>query len=443
MANVEIKINTIVDKAIADLKKTAGAVGEVDNSVKKSGGGIGDFSGAMTGLNQALEVANKVMQAAKMIHDETVGVFISYAAQVRDMARATGESAEQSSRLIQVADDVGISYDALKTSLQIAARHGIDVSTESLKAMSDEYLTLAPGTERMQFLLERFGRSGATMGRLMEMGAEGIEKLNDGIESGLILSAAVLKQAKVHDVLVDVYNDLIEAKKIAIGTNLSEVESWIMMQGAITAQLQIMAQEQQALEGVTWARQDLQYWMSENRGEAEKSVQAMLDGRHAAEENAVAIAGLASAEQDLATATDGVTAAQKRLEDAQKSWLDKTAGEVAAALEKLGARDVEALAAIDDVLGTTLVKDQKHIDNINQIAKDYAESKDVSALKDALQSLKDTELPEATKELTLFYDEAIKIEDTMRRIRDDAAKPIIYKIEYETVGSMTAPPGNP
>ena len=444
MANIDITIKTIVDKAIADLKKTAGAVDDVDNSAQKGAGGVTDFSGAMLGLNQALEVANKVMQAAKMVHDETVGVFIEYASQVRDMSRATGENAEQTSRMIQMADDVGISYDQLKTSLQMAARQGIDTSVESLKNLSEEYLTLAPGTERMQFLLEKFGRSGADMGKLLEMGAAGIDKLNAGIEDGLILTDAILKQAKAHDILTDTYKDLLEAKKIAVGSNLSEVESWFLLESAASNQLQIMAEEQQALEGVTWTGWELQKWMAAHHDQAVQQVQDMVDDRQAADENAVAVAGLAQAEQDAATALDEVAAAQKGLEQAQQGWLASTANEVVSALGGLGVEGQkykEALAAIDEVMGTQEVAEQEHKDKIKAITDEYAKTGSIDNFKTALSGLKDAELPQTTAALETARAKANELEVQLKRLKDMGT--INVKVVYETVVTGDTPPGNP
>jgi len=444
MANIEIKINTIVDKAIADIKKAAGAVDNLGDSAKKSSQGAIDFSSAMTGLNQALEVAEKVMRAVKMVHDETVGVFIEYAAQVRDMSRATGESAEQSSRMIQMADDVGIAYDQLKTSLQMAARQGIDVSVESLKALSEEYLTLAPGTERMQFLLERFGRSGADMGRLMEMGAAGINKLNAGIEGGLILSDAILKQARANEILVGTYKDLIEARKIAAGATLSEAESTVMMEGLIQAQLELMQAEQEALDDSNMGHWEAATFKAAHRAEAEQLVQTMINEKQAAEESAGAVAGLAAAEEAAAGALDEVATAQKGLEAAQKGWLATTANEVASALGTLGVKGQaykDALVVIDEVMGTQKVAEQAHKDAIKEITDQYKKTGDIEGFRTALAGLKDTELPQTTDALEAARKKAADLNTQLENLREQAAKPIVLNVVWNVTGSAPAGTG--
>ena len=446
MTNIEITLKAIVDKAIADLKKAGGAVDDLGDSAKTSGKSTFDFSGAMIGLNQALEVGEKIIRAVGAVHDETVGKFIEYAEQVRDMKRATGESAEESSRLIQAADDVGISYDKLKTSLQMAARQGIDTSVDSLKALSEEYLTLAPGTERMQFLLERFGRSGADMGRLMEMGAGGIEKLNAGIESGLILSDEILKQANANKVLSDTYQDLIAARKIAAGAQLAENESALMMYGMVEERLYSMVAEKEAIDGSNMSHWQAAIFKAQHRDEAEQLVQAMIDERYAAEENAEAIEKLREAEQQATAELNDLSIAQKGFEQTQQSWLASTANETVSALQGLGVSGQEykkALAAIDEVMGTNEVAEQEHKDAIKNITDEYAKTGNVEDFRAALATLKDTELKDTTDALETTRSKAKELEDQIVRLRDEAAKGI--ELEINVVGNYDEipVPGNP
>ena len=67
------------------------------------------------------------------------------------------------SRMIQAADDVGISQQSLTTAMEAATRKGIDVSIAGMQAIADQYLALGSGLERGKFLMDTFGRSGADM----------------------------------------------------------------------------------------------------------------------------------------------------------------------------------------------------------------------------------------------------------------------------------------
>ena len=152
-----------------------------------------------------------VVRVGQQVWAETGQKFVDYAAQVRDVSRSLGASAEESSRLVQVADDVGISYSALTTSLRMAQKDGIDPSIDGLAKLSDQYLALAPGVERTQFLLDNFGKSGAEMGKLLEQGGAGIREMSDAMDESMILTQEALDQARDYEIAQDAMNDAFDA----------------------------------------------------------------------------------------------------------------------------------------------------------------------------------------------------------------------------------------
>ncbi len=152
-----------------------------------------------------------VVRVGQQVWQETGQKFVDYAAQVRDVSRSLGASAEESSRLVQVADDVGVSYSALTTSLKMAQKDGIDPSIDGLAKLSDQYLSLAPGVERTQFLLDNFGKSGAEMGKLMEQGGAGIREMSGAIDDSMILTQKALDQARDFEIAQDSMNDTWDA----------------------------------------------------------------------------------------------------------------------------------------------------------------------------------------------------------------------------------------
>jgi len=152
-----------------------------------------------------------VVRVGQQVWAETGQKFVDYAAQVRDVSRSLGASAEESSRLVQVADDVGISYSALTTSLKMAQKDGIDPSIDGLAKLSDQYLALAPGVERTQFLLDNFGKSGAEMGKLLEQGGAGIREMSAAMDESMILTQEALDQARDFEIAQDAMNDTWDA----------------------------------------------------------------------------------------------------------------------------------------------------------------------------------------------------------------------------------------
>jgi hypothetical protein len=163
--------------------------------------------GSLTDINSAIQIGKDVLEAANRIWDETGKKYIDNAIKVGDMARALGTTTEEASRLKEMADDVGISVDTLTTSFKLAQKDGFQPSIEGLAEMSDEYLALQPGVERTQFLLDRFGRSGEEMGKLMDKGSEAIRQNAAAIEDSMIVTQKAYDQAREYQIGVDSLSD--------------------------------------------------------------------------------------------------------------------------------------------------------------------------------------------------------------------------------------------
>ena len=176
-----------------------------------------------TELESKVKLAQQAFTAIKKVVSETVGTFTTYAKTVEDMARVTGSGAEETSRLIQVADDLQISATDLSTALAGAVRKGINPSVDSIAALSDEYLKLQPGLEQSKFLMDNFGRSGLAMARLMEQGGDSIREMGAAVDDSLVMTEDGIKAAQDYALALDTLNDRVEGAKIAIGSQLVPV----------------------------------------------------------------------------------------------------------------------------------------------------------------------------------------------------------------------------
>lgn len=207
-AEVDLRTNGL-EQGLKNVKTgLTGFIGKVDGAVK-----------ATTGLSLASIGWAAVLGKAVQMVGKAVNGFVEYSNQIQDISRLTGASAEDMSRLVQVGDDVRLTYDQIKTSMQIASRQGIDVSIDGIKRLSDQYLALNPGVDRAQFLLKTFGRSGADMGRLLEMGSAGIDKATASVESGLIMDQKAIAKAEALRLAKDALGDSVTAlgNKMASG----------------------------------------------------------------------------------------------------------------------------------------------------------------------------------------------------------------------------------
>lgn len=224
MAEVKITITASTQQAKA-------ALTGLDSALAKFKQTTGTLNTTLINFNQGMDTAKRVLGFVKRAYDETAGAAVAYAAQVRDLNRVTGVGAEETSRLIQVADDLTISYEALEQAAKIAARNGIEFTTEKLAEMSAEYQALNPGQERAAYLLEKFGKNGLEMGKWMEVPTDKLIAMSDAIDQNMIMTEAAVAQAREFEIAQDNLADAVQGAKYAIGNELnpalSQLSTWL------------------------------------------------------------------------------------------------------------------------------------------------------------------------------------------------------------------------
>lgn len=172
---------------------------------------------SFTELNSAMAIGRQALQLGKQAYDAIIQTTLDYADQVRGLSRTIGASAEESSKLIQAADDVFVSFDSLSNGMEAAIRKGFKPTIAGLGEISDKYLSIQDPIERTKFLMDTFGRSGADLAPLMEKGAAGIAKMGQAAEdAGQVLSGADLEATLVNKEAVDALHDSIQGLTIAL-----------------------------------------------------------------------------------------------------------------------------------------------------------------------------------------------------------------------------------
>ena len=218
MANEVAIILKAVDKASGEINKVTTAGGKLSAGFKALTG----FSlGAAGGLAAAGIASQKLYQFIKSSIDETE----KYVTSITDMARVLGMSTEETSRLVQASDDLFISQEKLNVAMLAASRQGIDVSIDGLKKLSGEYLALNEGAARSQFVMKTFGRSGSEMGKLLEIGADGIDAATAAIADNLIVTAKSRVDIENYKRSIDNLNDSWQGIKYTVGNEVIPVLS--------------------------------------------------------------------------------------------------------------------------------------------------------------------------------------------------------------------------
>lgn len=235
-----------VDDATATFKKVSSSLDKLDDKIEDVEDSLKDADAASGGFNRAIadsggaadasqrrfmqfgltlsdvqagfDLVEQAAGTVKEVFEQTVGTTVEYAKQVRDLSRAIGANAEESSALIQVADDVGVEVSTLEAAFKAAIKNGIQPNIEGLSRLSDEYNSIQDPVQRSQFLLEKFGRAGLDMGKLLEQGGESIrEAAEEARKLGLTLDDKAVKAAREFEIHLDDMGDKLEAVKLKIG----------------------------------------------------------------------------------------------------------------------------------------------------------------------------------------------------------------------------------
>lgn len=211
---------------MADIEYTIEAIDKSSSTLRTIDAGLQAFRNALNLIGQAAQIVNRVV-------DETVGEFVKYAQEIRTLTQLTGESTEEMSRLIQVADDYKLSVSDLTTASRKLATEGLSLDIETLARLSDEYLRLGSGAERQTFINEKLGRSGLAFTEILSQGSAAILARSESISEMLILDQEAIDKAETYRLAVDDLSDSWEALKVSQGAKMVEFATYALKTASI------------------------------------------------------------------------------------------------------------------------------------------------------------------------------------------------------------------
>lgn len=204
-------------------------------------------------LASTIKTAESVMGGAAMaagalaaVYQATVAPTLAYAKEVRDLSRTIGATTEESSRLIQVSDDVGVSSETLSKAMETAIRKGVRPTIAGMGELADEYNAIQDPIAKSKFLMDTFGKSGADLAPLMEKGKAGIESASAAISENMVLTAAQVQANREHEIAVDNLTDAYQGAVYEVGN------TWIpTLTAAINTTMLLLTWTQQIEQAVT------------------------------------------------------------------------------------------------------------------------------------------------------------------------------------------------
>src|SRR3990167_6389011 len=188
---------------------------------KKALSGFGDTGTkvalAFTGFNAAMQIVGQAFRTAKGIFDETVGSLIAYNKSILDASRATGTTAEDFSRIVQIADDFGISMGSVETALALATKNGFAPSVDSIADLADRLNAIQDPTERAAQAAKIFGRNWAALDPLLQEGGDAIRANAAAVRDGLVVTEEEIQKTETLRLQLDTLNDSWTVLKNTVG----------------------------------------------------------------------------------------------------------------------------------------------------------------------------------------------------------------------------------
>lgn len=218
---------------------------QVTYKTKKTGTGtqdltkeMGEAKMSLADMKAGLDMAGAAFGAVKAAVQSVIDPTVEYAGQIRELQRTIGSTAEESSKLIQAADDVGISAGTLQSAMEAAIKKGVKPTIAGMSDLAEQYNAIQDPIERTKFLMDKFGKSGADLGPLMALGADGIKAAGDEAERmGLVMGQDGVDNARAYEMAMDDFNDSVLAVKLAIAQGLLPAVTGAIKQGAQYVQI--------------------------------------------------------------------------------------------------------------------------------------------------------------------------------------------------------------
>ena len=232
-----------------------GSLGRLRADIAAADGVTGKFKAGAAGLGDMLKqnMAAGAMAAGAAVFTygvKAVAAFQDTALAAGKMADATGLTVEQSSRLMEVAGDLGIEVGTVQGAIQkfnnavaggrldefadsiVTAKDGSIDAYESFINTATAIGKIQDPTKRAQAAQKAFGKSYGEIAELMKMDADQLRSALDGVSDAKVIDENELRQARQFRDLLDQLKDRLDDVQLTVGERV--IPRLLLMGKAVT-----------------------------------------------------------------------------------------------------------------------------------------------------------------------------------------------------------------
>jgi hypothetical protein len=232
-----------------------GSLGRLRADIAAADGVTGKFKAGIKGAGDMLKqnMAAGAMAAGAAVFTygvKAVAAFQETALAAGKMADATGLTVEQSSRLMEVAGDLGIEVGTVQGAIQkfnnaiaggrldefadsiVTAKDGSIDAYESFINTATAIGKIQDPTKRAQAAQKAFGKSYGEIAELMKMDADQLRSALDGVSDAKVIDENELRQARQFRDLLDQLKDRLDDVQLTVGERV--IPRLLLMGKAVT-----------------------------------------------------------------------------------------------------------------------------------------------------------------------------------------------------------------
>lgn len=305
MANVDIIVRTI-DQTKAGF-----------TAVKNNLLGVGDSAEI---AQKKMAILGTIVTATTALIADSYKSYSELAESIRDLSLVSGESATNTSRFIQVLDDYQITAADATAVTKKLKEDGLTPTIETLAMLSDQFRGIQDPAERMDFVYDKLGKSGAKWVNVLNQGSAALLANADAINKNLILSDMEIKMYEIGRLAIDEKRDAVEAFKVELGQSVGNVLAYAK---ATERANQIFNENSTIVNGQR--KYTIEYSDALGMAIAEqlKAADAAIEYKHSLEEEALALKEVSLANKELINEAINITQENERYLDSQKEIKDQ------------------------------------------------------------------------------------------------------------------------
>lgn len=199
------------------VKDASRELGALDDQAKATGGTLSNVGRIAGGMLKA------GLLAAAGAAVDSVNQTMEYNKSIRDLAQNLSITTEETSRIIQTADDFTVSQQDVTAALQMAVKNGMAPNIATLAKMADEYNNITEPTERAARLTEVFGKNWTALTPMLKEGGQAIRDAAAAQDAALLVTEENSKATRELEKNMDNLGDKVTALKLSFGNALIPV----------------------------------------------------------------------------------------------------------------------------------------------------------------------------------------------------------------------------